>query len=281
MNLAYVNGQYVSRLDAATSIEDRGYQFADGIYEVIWLKNGTLIDEAAHFKRLQRSLRELEIAMPMSDAAFKIITRELVRRNRALSGDYMLYMQITRGVARRNHLFPKSARPSLVMTLTRFTPPSEAEIKKGVKIITHPDLRWARRDIKSIALLPNILARQKAAYADAREAMLIDADGNVTEGSTANIFIIKNNILITHPADNSILNGVTRLVILSLAEKLQIKIQERVFTAKEALVADEIFISSTTAGILPVSQLDEKKISVGKISLRLYAAYQEYVGTQC
>ena len=281
MNLAYVNGQYVLRLDASTSIEDRGYQFADGIYEVIWLKNGILIDEPAHIKRLKRSLKELEIAMPMTEAALRIVTNELIRRNRAAQGDYMFYIQISRGIARRNHLFPKSAAPSIAMTLTRFTPPTENEIQKGVKIITHPDIRWARRDIKSIALLPNILARQKAAEAQAREAMLVDEKGVVTEGSTANIFIIKNNTLITHPADNNILNGVTRMAILSLAKKLNVKIAERAFTAKEAAAADEIFISSTTAGVLPVSQLDAKKIGVGKLSLKLYNAYQDYVSAQC
>ena len=280
MNLAYVNGQYLPRLDAAVSIEDRGYQFADGVYEVIWLKNGTLIDEAAHFKRLKRSLKELSIAMPTTERALTIITHELIRRNHATQGDHMLYIQITRGTARRNHLFPKATRPSLVMTLTRFTPPTEAEINKGVKIITHPDIRWGRRDVKSIALLPNILARQKAGEAGAREAMLVDGD-TVTEGSTANIFIVKKGVLITHPADNRILNGVTRLAILALAAKLQIKIEERAFTTKEVTAADEIFISSTTAGVLPVSQLDAKKVSVGKIALKLYAAYQDYVSAQC
>jgi D-alanine transaminase len=280
MNLAYVNGQYLPRLDAAVSIEDRGYQFADGVYEVIWLKNGTLIDEAAHFKRLKRSLKELSIAMPTTERALSIITHELIRRNHAKQGDYMLYIQITRGTARRNHLFPKATRPSLVMTLTRFTPPTEAEINKGVKIITHPDIRWGRRDVKSIALLPNILARQKAGEAGAREAMLVNGD-TVTEGSTANIFIVKRGVLITHPADNQILNGVTRLAILALAAKLQIKIEERAFTTKEVAAADEIFISSTTAGVLPVSQLDAKKITVGKIALKLYAAYQDYVSAQC
>ena len=280
MRLAYVNGQYVPRLEASVSIEDRGYQFADGIYEVIWLKDGILIDEAAHFKRLKRSLHELAIAMPMTERALKIITHELIRRNHATYGDYMLYVQITRGVARRNHLFPKSTHPSVTMTITRFTALTEAEVTKGIKVITHPDLRWARRDIKSIALLPNILARQKAAEVGAREAMLIDGD-RVTEGSTTNIFIVKKGVLITHPATTNILNGVTRLAILALAEKLQIKIEERVFTAKEAASADEVFISSTTAGVLPVSQLDDKKIGVGKISLKLYAAYQDYVGAQC
>jgi len=282
MNIAYINGQYASRLTASTSIEDRGYQFADGIYEVVWLKDGTLIDEAAHFQRLQRSLRELEIARPMSNGALKTIIQQLIRRNRAAHGNYMLYLQITRGVARRNHLFPKSAFPCVTMTLTRFTPPTEAEITNGLKAITCPDLRWARRDIKSIALLPNILARQKAAEQGAREALLIDEHrGVVTEGSTTNLFIIKNKVLITHLADTHILNGVTRLAILSVAKKLGIKIQERAFTPKELLAADEVFISSTTAGVLPISQVDAKKIPVGKISLQLYAAYCKHVAAQC
>jgi D-alanine transaminase len=279
-HIAYVNRAYVARNHAAVSIEDRGYQFADGIYEVIWVKDGVLIDAAPHFKRLHRSLMELKIAAPTTDAALKIIIAELLRRNHASNGDYMLYLQITRGVARRNHIFPKNVSPSLTMTLTAITPPTEADVKKGVKVITQKDIRWARRDIKSISLLPNILARQTAYEAGAREAMLMDGDA-ITEGSTANIFIIKGDMLITHPADNHILNGVTRMSVLSLAKKLKMKIEERAFTLKQALAADEAFITSTTAGVLPISQIDATKKAVGEWSLKLYAAYQEYVSVQC
>lgn len=279
-HIAYVNGAYVARNHAAVSIEDRGYQFADGIYEVIWVKDGVLIDAAPHFKRLHRSLAELKIAAPTTDAALKIIIAELLRRNHASKGDYMLYLQITRGVARRNHIFPKNVSPSLVMTLTAITPPSESDVKKGVKVITQKDIRWARRDIKSISLLPNILARQTAYEAGAREAILIEGD-SVTEGSTANIFIIKNDTLITHPIDNHILNGVTRMAVLALAKKLKLKTEEHAFTVKQALAADEAFITSTTAGVLPISQIDNTKKTVGKWSLKLYSAYQEYVSTQC
>jgi D-alanine transaminase len=280
MSTAYVNGSYVPRNRAAVSIEDRGYQFADGLYEVIWVKDGVLIDVEPHFTRLHRSLQELNIAAPISDGALKIIIAELLRRNHASNGDYMLYLQITRGVARRNHLFPKNTKPSLVMTLTAITPPSEDDVKKGVKVITHKDMRWARRDIKSVSLLPNILARQTAFEAGAREAMLMDGDA-ITEGSTANIFIIKNDTLITHPADNNILNGVTRMSVLALAKKLKLKTEERAFTLKQALAADEVFMTSTTAGVLPITQIDNTKKTVGKWSLKLYAAYQEYVSAQC
>lgn len=279
-HIAYVNGAYIARNHAAVSIEDRGYQFADGIYEVIWVKDGVLIDAAPHFKRLHRSLTELKIAAPISDGALKIIIAELLRRNHAINGNYMLYLQITRGVARRNHVFPKNAVPSLVMTLTAITPPTESDMKKGVKVITQKDIRWARRDIKSISLLPNILARQTAYEAGAREAMLMDG-ASITEGSTANIFIIKGNMLITHPADNHILNGVTRMSVLALAKKLKLKIEERAFTLKQVLAADEAFITSTTAGVLPISQIDNTKKTVGTWSLKLYAAYQEYVSAQC
>ena len=280
MSTAYVNGSYVPRNRAAVSIEDRGYQFADGLYEVIWVKDGVLIDVEPHFTRLHRSLQELNIAAPISDGALKIIIAELLRRNHASNGDYMLYLQITRGVARRNHLFPKNTKPSLVMTLTAITPPSEDDVKKGVKVITHKDMRWARRDIKSVSLLPNILARQTAFEAGAREAMLMDGDA-ITEGSTANIFIIKNDTLITHPADNNILNGVTRMSVLALAKKLKLKAEESPFTLKQALAADEVFMTSTTAGVLPITQIDNTKKTVGKWSLKLYAAYQEYVSAQC
>lgn len=279
-NVAYVNGSYIPRQYAAVSIEDRGYQFADGIYEVIWVKDGVLIDAAPHFTRLHRSLAELKITAPSTDAALKIIITELLRRNHASKGDYMLYLQITRGVARRNHIFPKNVSPSLVMTLTAITPPTESDVKKGVKVITQKDIRWARRDIKSISLLPNILARQAAYEVGAREAMLMDGDA-ITEGSTANIFIIKGDMLITHPADNHILNGVTRMSVLALANKLKLKIEERAFTLKQALAADEAFITSTTAGVLPISQIDNTQKTVGKWSLKLYAAYQEYVSAQC
>jgi D-alanine transaminase len=279
-HIAYVNGAYVPRHHAAVSIEDRGYQFADGIYEVIWVKDGVLIDAAPHFTRLHRSLKELNIAAPTTDAALKIIIAELLRRNHASKGDYMLYLQITRGVARRNHIFTKNALSSLVMTLTAITPPTESDVRKGVKVITQKDIRWARRDIKSISLLPNILARQTAYEAGAREAMLIEG-ANITEGSTANIFIIKNDTLITHPADNHILNGVTRMAVLSLAKKLKMKIEERAFTLQQALAADEAFITSTTAGVLPISQIDNTKKTVGTWSLKLYSAYQEYVSAQC
>lgn len=279
-HIAYVNGAYVPRNRAAVSIEDRGYQYADGVYEVILVRSGVLIDAAAHMQRLHRSLKELSIKNPTTDAALKIIIAELLRRNRATVGDYMLYVQMTRGVARRNHVFPKNAAPSLVMTLTAITLPTEADIHKGVKVISQPDIRWGRRDIKSISLLPNIMARQKAAEAGAREAMLMEG-ANITEGSTANICIIKNNVLKTHPADNHILNGVTRMAILGLAKKLTLKVEERPFTLVQALAADEVFMTSTTAGILPITQIDNTKKLVGKWSLKLYAAYQKYMDAQC
>ena len=279
-HIAYVNGAYVPRNRATVSIEDRGYQFADGVYEVILVKNGVLIDVVAHIKRLHRSLKELSIENPLTEAALTAIIAELLRRNHANTGDYMLYLQITRGVARRNHLFPKNTKPSLVMTLTKVVIPTEADIKKGVKVISQPDIRWARRDIKSISLLPNILARQTAYVASAREAMLMEGDV-ITEGSTANIFIIKNDVLITHPANNHILNGVTRMAVLTLAKKLKLKIEERPFTLKQALAADEAFITSTTAGVLPIAQIDNHTKTVGKWSLKLYSAYQEYVSAQC
>ncbi len=279
-HIAYVNGSYVSRNHAAVSIEDRGYQFADGVYEVIWVKDSVLIDAAPHFTRLHRSLKELHIKAPTTDAALKTIIAELLRRNHAHNGDYMLYVQITRGVARRNHVFPQNVRPALVMTLTAITPPTESDVKKGVKVISQPDIRWARRDIKSISLLPNILARQAAYEVGAREAVLMDG-ANVTEGSTANIFIIKNDVLITHPAGSHILNGVTRMAVLALAKKLKLRIEERPFPLKQALAADEVFMTSTTAGVLPISHIDNTKKSVGNWSLKLYTAYQEYVETIC
>lgn len=280
--IAYVDGAYAARNQAAISIEDRGYQFADGIYEVIWLKDGRLIDEAAHLKRLHRSLAGLSIVAPVSDKTLQHIMRELIRRNRAQQDDWALYMQITRGVSVRNHLFPKMpVQPSLVMTLSRMKQPSAAEIAEGVAVVSQPDIRWARRDIKSIALLPNMLARQQAAESGAREAWLIDSVRQVvTEASTANAYIVKQGTLITHPADVNILGGVTRETVLKLARKAGVKISERPFALKEALAADEAFITSTTSAVLPVTQLDGKKIGGGKpgpVTLKLRDLYLKYV----
>lgn len=278
MRTAYVNGSYVPHADASVHIEDRGYQFADGIYEYIAFYNRTLVDGELHLRRLERSLSELDIAMPMRLKPMMIVIAELIERNGREDGG--LYIQITRGVAKRDHAFPKAAAPSLVMTICAAKLPTAKQVSEGVSVITQPDLRWARRDIKSIALLPNILAKQKAAQAGAREAWLVDG-GRVIEGSASNSYIVsKSGEVITHPANESILGGITREVVLELARKAQIPVAERVFTLAEAKNATEAFITSTSANVLPVVSIDGKKVGSGKpgpVARRLNELYVAHI----
>lgn len=278
LGVVYVNGQYLPRRAAAIPAEDRGALFADGVYEVVLVHHGKLIDYDAHITRLKRSLKEIRMEMPVSDATLHVIVRELLRRNHVQGGDVMLYIHLSRGAAKRNHLFPKHAAPTLVMTVSKLPVPSAAEREKGVSVVTHDDLRWARKDIKSIALLPNVLARQYAADKGAREAWLVDARGVVTEASTSNAYIVDGSGAIrTHPADTHILCGVTRNTVLSLARAAKMKIIEKPFTPAEAAKAKEAFITSTTAGVLPVSSIDGKKIPVGPITKKLMSLYDAYL----
>lgn len=277
--ISYVNGSYVNHLEAAVHIEDRGYQFSDGIYEVIAIEHGVLIDGEPHLVRLERSLKELEIAMPMSRAAMKLVIKELLRRNHATQG--CLYIQVTRGVAKRNHDFPKNVAPALVMTLSGPKTPSSKQREEGVHAITHPDIRWGRRDIKTISLLANILAKEQASRAKVREAWLYDEQGIITEGSSSNAYIVtKEGILVTHPANNRILGGITRSRILELAKDAGIKVEERAFNIAEIATAREAFITSTTAGVLPVVKIDDTVIGNGfpcEVTRKLAKLYENYV----
>ncbi|HMA50690.1 MAG TPA: D-amino-acid transaminase [Magnetospirillaceae bacterium] len=260
--VAYVNGQYVPHAEAGVHIEDRGYQFADGVYEVIALIGGRFLDEEGHHERLERSLRELRIAQPMDRRALSHVLRETVRQNRLTSG--IVYIQITRGVARRDHPFPADVPPSLVVTARRIKGPSAAAVEQGIAVITAPDIRWQRRDIKSISLLPNILAKQAAREGKAYEAWLVGEDGVVHEGSSTNAWIVtKEGVLVTHPAGNEILNGITRLGVLAAAKKQGLAIEERPFTVAEAKAAKEAFISSTTSHVLAVVSIDGQPVGNG------------------
>jgi D-alanine transaminase len=216
--IAYVNGHYRSLRSATVAPEDRGYQFADGVYEMVKVLGGRFCDLERHLDRLERSLAAVEIAPPMPRRALVSVLAETLRRNRL--SDALVYLQVSRGTAPRNHAFPKRARPSMVVTVRRPAFPSEREREEGVGVITLPDLRWGRCDIKSISLLPNVLARQSAAAADCREAWLIDGGGKVTEDSASNAYIVDAaGRLITHPLGERILGGVTRSVLLELARK--------------------------------------------------------------
>jgi D-alanine transaminase len=276
--VAYVNGRYVPHREAAVHVEDRGYQFADGVYEVTSVRNGHLVDEDLHLKRLDRSLRELRIKRPMSDAALRFVTREVLRRNRVRDG--IVYLQITRGVAPRDHAFPKNAEPSVVVTARRNRGPAPKPAAEGVKVISIPDQRWARCDIKSVSLLPNILGKQMAKEAGAYEAWQIDREGNVTEGTSSNAWIVTaSGEVVTRQADTGILNGVTRLAVLDIIQREGLTFVERPFSLAEAKGAREAFVTSTSSLVTPVTQIDDQVVGDGKpgpLAGKLRAYYLEH-----
>ncbi len=261
--MAYVDGRYVAHRDATVNIEDRGLQLGDGVYEVCGVTDGLLMDEEEHLDRLERSLREIEMAMPMPRRALQFVMRELVRRNGVRDG--LLYLQVTRGAARRDHAIPVSSpRPSLMMTARSLAPQDfERRRREGVAVLSRPDERWARCDIKTVQLLPNLLAKTAARRAGAYEAWLIDRDGFVTEGSSTTAWIVDaSGRLRTRPLSNAILPGVTRRVILEAAAEAQLPIAEAPFTLADAKAAREAFISSAT-GIIPVVALDGSPVGEG------------------
>jgi len=276
--IAYVNGRYLPHRQACVHIEDRGFQFADGVYEVIAVKGGGFVDATPHLARLHRSLGELRIAPPMSDAALKAVMRETVRRNRVVDG--IIYIQITRGAAPRDFSFPPGARPSLIMTARTQRPLDSKIIERGVRVVTVPDIRWARPDIKSVALLPNALGKQHAREAGAYEAWQVDRDGNVTEGTSSNAWIVTaKNEIVTREADHAILNGVTRLGVLKVAGDAGLKLVERPFSVAEAKAAREAFLTSTTNFVVPIVRIDDATVGEGKpgeFARRLRALYTNF-----
>ena len=281
--IAYVNGRYVPHHAARVHVEDRGYQFADGVYEVFAIKNGTLVDAGRHFARLARSLAEIELAWPMAPKAMAAVFANLVRRNRSPAFG-ALYMQVTRGVAPRNHAFPAGVAPSLVATVRALPPFDRAATRRGVDVVTLPDLRWRRPDIKSVSLLPNVLGKQHAVAAGAYEAWLVDDAGRITEGTASNAWIVtRTGELVTHPADRAILGGVTRIVVIELARAMSLAVAERPFAVAEAKQAAEAFLTSTTSFVKPVVRIDGVAIGdggIGPVSARLLDAYLAHVETQ-
>ena len=273
---AYVNGRYVDHRQARVHVEDRGYQLADGVYEVVGVRDGRLIDEVPHIDRLDRSLRELRIGWPVSRAALSYIVRELMRRNRLRDG--LVYIQVTRGVARRDHAFPTTPiKPALVLT-TKNTKRAEADPGPGIAVKSQPDIRWERCDIKTVALLPNVLAKQAAREVGAYEAWLVDRDGRVTEGASTNAWIVtQDDELVTRQTDTGILAGITRLTLKSLAKDLQLKVVERPFTLAEAKRAKEAFISSATSYVTPVVKIDGEPVGDGKVGPTARRLREEYV----
>jgi D-alanine transaminase len=264
--IAYVNGRFVPHGEAVVHIEDRGYQFADAIYEVWALLDGKLADPEGHFARLERSLSELSIAMPMSRAALTNVLREAVRRNRITDG--LVYLQVSRGVAPRDHAFPNPpVRPAVVITVNRVDRAAgEVRAAKGVAVVTTPENRWGRCDIKTVNLLPNALAKQKARAVGAVEAWFVDDLGFVTEGSSSNAWIVdQDGRLRTRDTNANILRGVTRLSLLDLIRQEGLPVDERPFTPAEAIAAKEAFISSASAMVLPVVSVDGKPVGEGKV----------------
>ena len=278
--IAYVNGRYLPHRLAGVHIEDRGYQFADGVYEVIAVRGGHPIDLGPHFDRLDRSLAELEIDPPMARGPLAVAIDETVRRNRVRHG--IVYLQVTRGAAPRGHQFPAAAEPALVITARAMAPVPPEIIENGARVITVPDIRWGRCDIKSIALLPNVLAKQQAAQVGAFEAWLVDPSGFVTEGSSSNAWIVDaDGVLVTRDLTTAILGGITRAAVLAACAADGLKVRQRSFTPAQAKAGREAMITSTTAFVAPVVDIDGDRVGQGRpgpIFRRLREMYLAHVG---
>lgn len=262
--IAYVNGQYVQHADAAVHVEDRGYQFADGVYEVCEVWQGKIVDVPRHLERLGRSLSELRIDWPMARKAVEFVLHQVVRRNRVRNG--LVYIQVTRGVSKRDHFFPpEHVAPSIVVTARSSNPKAAAaQAAEGIAVVSYPENRWPRVDIKTVALLPNVLAKQNAKEHGGKEAWYVDADGNVTEGGSTNAWIVtKDGVLVTRPAESGILRGITRTVVLDLIQKEGLTFEERPFSLEEAFDAKEAFVTAATSVVMPVIRLDGKMIGNG------------------
>lgn len=275
----FVNGAFVPFEQASLSIMDRGFLFADGIYEVSAVVNGRLVDNEAHLARLDRSLKEIRIPNPHSAAEWTRLEEELVRRNGLVEGT--VYMQVTRGAAERDFAFPKEVKPTVVMFTQPKTIVNAPAAKTGVSVITVPDLRWQRRDIKSVALLAQVLAKQAAAEAGVAEAWMVE-NGQVTEGGSSTAFIITTDgRIVTRPLSNAVLPGITRVAVMQLAREGGLSIDERVFTIDEALAAAEAFYTSASSFVMPVIAIDGKPVGDGRPgpqTLRLRQLYLQLAG---
>jgi D-alanine transaminase len=261
--IAYVNGRYRPLSEAMIHVEDRGFQFSDGVYEVCEVRGGLLVDERRHMARLRRSLDAVRIDLPMAFTALGIVLRETVRRNRVRDG--LVYLQVTRGAARRDHGFPPAGTaPGMVVTARSLDPARERTAAEGIAVITVPDIRWARVDIKAVSLLPNVLAKQAAREQGAREAWFVDAKGFITEGSSSNAWIVTaGGEVVTRPADHSILDGISRAVVLDAVAAQGLTLVERAFTAKEAQAAREAFVTAASQIVQPVVRIDGKPVGDG------------------
>lgn len=277
--IAYVNGRFVPHREAAVHIEDRGYQLADAVYEVWAVMGGKLADAEGHFARLERSLAELRIRPPMSRKALEMVMRETMRRNRVREG--LIYLQVSRGVAPRDHAFPgDDVQPSLVMTAKSLDrAATEAKAAKGVAVVTVPENRWGRCDIKTVGLLPNALARQQAREAGAYEALFVDELGMVTEGAASNAWILdRDGVLRTRDTNANILRGITRRTLMDVIAEAGLPFQERPFTVDEAKAAKEVFVTGAGSLVMPVIAIDGEKVgdgTPGPVAMRLRRLYIE------
>ncbi len=273
----YVNGRYAPYFEAVVHVEDRGFQFGDGVYEVIEVRDGALIDATRHLDRLTRSLRELSMPLPMARGALAHVIRETVRRNRVKEGT--AYLQVTRGARHRDFLFPGPEVPQSLIVIARPTPRivGEARADSGIAVTTLPDPRWARCDIKTIMLLPASIAKESARKSGAKEAWFVGDDGFVTEGASSNAWIIDAaGNLVTRPIDNAILRGVTRTTLIDVIAKLGLTLVERPFTVVEAQAASEAFVTAATNVVTPVIEIDGRKVGDGRpgpISRQLRKAF--------
>lgn len=280
--IAYVDGRYLRHGEASVHVEDRGLQLGEAVYEVCAVRGGRLVDEAPHLDRLERSLREIDVAMPMHRKALELVLCEMLRRNRVADG--LLYLQVSRGAAKRDHVAPANmGRSSLILTLhPQDLNATAARIAAGVAVKTASDIRWGRRDIKTTQLLPNLMAKTAAKRAGAYEAWLVAEDGTVTEGSSTNAWIVSaSGEIITRDLSAVILAGVTRHVILQAAREAQVKVSERPFTLAEAKAAREAFISSATGACIPVVTIDGAPVGDGKpgpVTRRLRELYAHKAG---
>ncbi|MCX7824627.1 MAG: D-amino acid aminotransferase [Verrucomicrobiae bacterium] len=277
--IAYVNGKFCPIEKAVVSVEDRGFQLGDGVYEVLRTYHGRLHAVGAHLRRLFRSLDAIELKHRFTAGGLERLLRQAVRRARFK--DALVYLQVTRGAAKRMKEFPQGVSPTLVITVRPMElPPPEAR-QRGVRVITAKDVRWLHCDVKSICQLPNVLAANKAKAAGCYEALFIASDGTVTECASANIFMVNNGVVITPPKSANILGGITREEVIALARRHRIPLRERHITLRQLLAADEVFLTGTTAEILPVVCVDNHRIADGKpgpVTQRLYALFLRHVG---
>ncbi len=260
--IAYVNGEYLPESEAKISVFDRGFLFADGVYEVTPIVNGKLVDYPAHMERLERSLSELKMAWPCTKDELKTMHEELIARNKLKEG--IIYMQITRGIADRMFNFPKEITSSLVAFPQVMSLTDNPNARTGVKVVTTPDIRWLRRDIKSVMLLAPVLGKQEAYEKGAAEAWMVE-DGHVTEGTSSNAYIVKGNKVITRPLSNRILAGCTRRALFRLSAEHGVEIEERLFTPEEAYKADEAFLTSASQFVMPIVEIDGHRIGGGQV----------------